>query len=546
MTEVFGDQVAIWWGRALDLRARPRLMAIFCGILLGFAQPPFGFLPGLFGYAILLWLLEGDLGKRSGLNAFFVGWLAGFFYFFVGCFWVAEAFLVFAHTYGWMAPFAATLLPGGIALFWGAFAVVYRRLAPKGAVRFLFFATLFGLFETLRGTILTGFPWNPAGATWQAGGAMSQAASVIGVYGLTFVTVAAFSSPAVLRFGAGIKGFWPIIASAAVLITCFTLGEIRLLTTKVVDGNYIVRVVQPNVGQKEKWSDNAFASLFSQYVSLTKAPPQQSRDPDLVVWPEGALELPLESLVADDSYTAPVLSSMLKDKQSFIMGVTRTDMDAQGHQIWRNAMAAFHQDGVHLVVDGFYNKYKLVPFGEVMPFQMLARKLGIKALTHFDDDFTPGAPTKAITFSRIPRMLPLICYEGIFPGLDDTNYSGTQDPLRPRWILNISNDAWFGPTSGPVQHFNLASYRAIEEGLPMVRSTPTGISGLIDPLGRIVPQSRLALGQRGYRDLTLPEPGQITFFASHHHLFFLIELLLALGLASMDTFVLIIKKNAVS
>ncbi|MEI9903839.1 MAG: apolipoprotein N-acyltransferase [Asticcacaulis sp.] len=330
-----------------------------------------------------------------------------------------------------MAPFAATLLPGGIALFWAPLPCFTVSSRPTGMKRFLFYAALFSLFEILRGTIFTGFPWNPAGATWRAGGAMSQTAACVGVYGLSFITVAIFASVAVLRREAGWKGWWPAIASAAALVLCFAAGETRLLTTKVLYSNYIVRVVQPAIGQREKWSTDAAASMFADYVSMTRAAPQRGRAPDLVVWPEGALPSPLEDLISEDSYTAPVLATMLHDKQAFIMGVTRTDEDAGGHVIWRNSMMAMHQTGTHAVIDGFYNKYKLVPFGEFTPFQMLARKIGFKPLTHFDDSFTAGEPTKAVSFGTIPRFLPLICYEGIFPGLDATNYTSSTDPCGP-------------------------------------------------------------------------------------------------------------------
>ncbi len=534
MTDGWRAQLAIWWGRVLALRARPRLMAILCGVLLGFAQPPFSILPGLFAYGILLWLLEGNLGKAPLRNAFFVGWIAGFFYFFISWFWVAGAFLVFADTYGWMAPFAATLLPGGIALFWGLFAVLYRRFAPPGPRRFLVYTALFSLFEITRGTIFTGFPWNPAGATWQAGGAMSQIASVVGVYGLGFITVAAFSSLATVRQGGGLKGWWPVLASATILASCLAWGEGRLLMTRVTYTRYIVRIVQPDIGQKEKWSAHAFNNLFNAYVAMTEAPPQRGRDPDLVVWPEGALPPPLEDLTADDSWTAPILSTMLKDKQAFIMGVSRNDRDEGGHLIWRNSMMAARQEGNHFVITGFYDKNKLVPFGEMMPFQMLARKFGIKALTHFDDNFTPGAPNRPVSFPGVPRLQPLICYEGIFPALDATRYRSADDPSRPGWILNISNDAWFGRTSGPVQHLNLASYRAIEEGLPMVRSTPTGISGLVDPLGRVVPQSKIGIGQSGYRDIVLPAAGRLTPFSRLHDTFVILTSLFCLILIVFD------------
>jgi len=492
--------------RLRGLRRRPRLTAALSGLLIGFAQPPFGFIPGLFGYALLLWVLEGDLGPKPRRLAFMLGWLAAFTYYLVSCFWVAEAFLVDAATYGWMAPFAATLLPAGLGLFWGLCGVVYLWLRPEGARRFLFFAALFSAFEMFRGMALSGFPWDLSGATWKAGGAMSQTASVTGVYGLGFITVAAFVSPVVTRFGRGWKGLWPVLASSAVLTLCFAGGELRLLTLRITDTPLLIRLVQPAVGQKAKWTHGTFGPLFDAYVSMTRAPSARGgRPPDIVVWPEGALPIILQDLLSSDSWTAPVMSGLLQDNQTLIMGTSRADTDGHGRDIWRNSMMIMRRLNGQTEITGFYDKFKLVPFGEFTPFASILTPLGFRSLTHMDDDFTPGPRTRAVSFPGLPRFLPLICYEGIFPSLDMTEYHAANDSRRPRFIVNISNDAWFGATSGPLQHLNLASYRAIEEGLPMIRSTPTGVSAVVDPLGRVKPESQLGLGERGFRDVLLPD-----------------------------------------
>lgn len=523
-----GPTAARLMGEIDRLRQRPRILAAASGILIALAQPPFGFLPGLLGYALLLFALEQEFGAKPRRGVFFAGWLAGFCYFLISCFWVAEAFLVDAATYGWMAPFAATLLPSGIGLFWGAFALLYRWLRPEGAYRYLLFTGLFCLFEVLRGTILSGFPWNPAGSTWEAGGAMSQMAAYVGVYGLSFITVLIFSSLAVVQVGKGIRGWWPVLFGAGLWLTCFAAGEVRLMTTVVKSSDLVVRVVQPAVGQRMKWTRGAFDTIFTDYVAMTRAPSKPVRGvvkwpavtpsnlinaplhpdanaPDVVIWPEGALPSIANDLFASDSWTAPVLSTMLRENQALIMGVTRQEMQPDDRWLWRNSMLVMHQSKHQLVVDGVYNKYKLVPFGEFTPVAPVLNALGFSALTHFDDSFTPGERTRPVQFGSIPRFLPLICYEGIFPSLDMTSYAGEAGSLRPYWIVNISNDAWFGPTTGPRQHLNLASYRAIEEGLPMIRSTPTGISVLVDPLGRVVENNKLATGERGYMDSIIPE-----------------------------------------
>ncbi len=526
-----------------DLRTRPRMLAALAGALAAFAQPPFGFLPGLFGYGLLLYALELDLGPHKNRTAFFMGWLAGFCYFLISCFWVAEAFLVDAETYGWMAPFAAALLPSGIGLFWGVFAVIYRRFRPKGTKRFLFFASLFCVLEILRGTVLSGFPWNPAGSSWKAGSALSQMAAYVGVYGLSFITVLVFSGAGVVRRDQGVKGYAPLIWGGLVLVMCFALGETRLLTTPVTYSDYTVRVVQPDVGQKAKWTDGAFDNLFMSYINLSKMPPKPGHHaPDVIIWPEGALTFTFDDITGEKTWTAPVLASLLHDNQSLIMGSTRQDLDPHGKLVWRNSMMVLHQSGEQMVVEGAYDKYKLVPFGEFTPFESILKPMGIEALTHFDDSFTPGERTRPVKYDHIPGFLPLICYEAIFPGLDRTKYNSHDDILRPKWIVNISNDAWFGPTTGPRQHLNLASFRAIEAGLPMVRSTPTGISVLVDPLGRTVPGTRLDLGQRGFADFKLPNPLPVSGFQSDNDTIVIFISLFCLIMMSLDTFVVAFEK----
>ena len=501
-----------------DPRKRPRMLAAISGLLIAFAQPPFGFLPGLLGYGLLLYALERDLGKWPKRTAFFMGWVAGFFYFFISCFWVAEAFLVDAEPYGWMAPFAATLLPTGIGLFWGLFAVIYTRLAPKGLWRFIFFASLFSIFEILRGTVMSGFPWNPAGSTWKAGSAMSQMAAYVGVYGLGFLTVLAFSAVGVVRRGKGAAGYAPVIFGTCILIGAFAVGQMRLLTTSVRDTGYAIRIVQPAVSQAAKWDKDNFRHLFNLYVGMSKAPPKPGHvAPQLILWPEGALPIMWEDLTAQDAYTLPVMMNLLSENQSLIMGTSRQELTPKGRLVYRNSMLMLRKTGGVTRVEGAYNKFKLVPFGEFTPYQDILNPLGMSALTHFDDSFTPGERTRPYSFPGVPRVLPLICYEGIFPSLDMTTY-GPNDAMRPKWILNISNDAWFGPTTGPVQHLNLASYRAIEEGAPMVRSTPTGISAVIDALGRVVPNTKLGMGEAGYSDVTLPYPAHVTAFAQQRSL----------------------------
>jgi Apolipoprotein N-acyltransferase len=260
------------------------VLALLAGAAAAFAHPPFGVLPGLLGYPLLLILAERSRTVRGG---FWMGWLAGFAYFAVGCWWVAEAFLV-NPAQAWMAPFAASLLPAGLGLFWGGATALHRRFGAGGVRGVLSFAAFFCAMEWLRGHVLTGFPWNPAGATWEAGSAPSQFAAVVGVYGLGLVTVLAVCAfapllgpgPRKLRVGAAVAG-------VATLAALFVGGAIRLTGAEVRASGTIVRVVQADVDQESKWSPEAYRDIVQRYVALTSRP--GARLPDVVVWPEGAL-----------------------------------------------------------------------------------------------------------------------------------------------------------------------------------------------------------------------------------------------------------------
>ena len=482
------------------------LAALAAGLLAAVAHPPFGLLPGLLGYPLLLWLSDRADAARPLRSAFWRGWLAGFAYFLVGCWWVAEAFLVDARQ-AWMAPFAASLLPMGLGLFWGAACALYRRIAPSHPGRVLVFAAAFGLLEWLRGHVLTGFPWNLPGETWRAGGAMSQFASVVGAYGMTLLTVFALAALAPLvQPGDRKQRIGMAAAGIAVLAFLFVFGAARLGGARVAATGTVVRIVQPDVPQKDKWTESAFRGIVMRYVNLTARQTNGARTPDLVIWPEGALPAAAEDLLAPGSWTAEAIAGSLESGQTLLMGTYRGQPRGDRQIDYFNSLVALTKDGDALVVTGVYDKYRLVPFGEFLPLEPLLEAWGVKDLTHVGDGFSPGARPKPLRLPGLPPFQPLICYESLFPGLSDP-------AARPAFIVNISNDAWFGRTSGPLQHLNLASYRAIEQGLPMLRATPTGVSAVIDPYGRIADDLRLEPGESGVVDAPLPSPLGNTYFS---------------------------------
>lgn len=491
-------------------------LALLAGAGAAFAHPPFGVLPGLLGYPLLMILSERSDTPRG---AFWMGWLAGFAYFFIGCWWVAEAFFVNPEQ-AWMAPFAASLLPAGLGLFWGCACALYRSFAPLGARRVLLFAALFCLFEWLRGNILTGFPWNPAGASWRAGGGVSQFASVAGVYGLSLLTVAAVCAFAPLIGPGGRRERWISAGAGAVVLLALVAGGMaRLSGAQVRLTDTTVRIVQADVQQESKWSPDSYRSIVQRYLALTSQP--GSRLPDVVVWPEGALPATANDVFA--SADGQALAEAMRPGQTLLMGLSRGEAaaDAPDGARYYNSLFALHDEGAALRIASVYDKHRLVPFGEYLPLGGLMSTLGVRSLVHVPSDFSAGPVPAPIDLPNAPRVQPLICYESLYPGFT----AGGED--RPRWIVNASNDAWFGKTSGPRQHLNLASYRAIETGLPIVRATPTGVSAMIDPWGRIVDGQRLEPGVMGVIDAPLPEPTGVTPFGRWGDALFWLMLLVA-------------------
>ena len=466
-------------------------LALAAGLGAALAHPPFGLLPGLLGYALLMALIDRSEPPRPLRSAFLRGWLAGLGYFSIGVWWVGEAFLIDAQQ-AWMAPFAVALLASGLALFWGAAAALYRRFAPAGARRLLLFAGAVALLEWLRGHVLTGLPWNLPGETFRAGSAVSQGASVFGAYGMTWLIVAIAASLAVIA--EGLRGKIAVGLAAAALAGLFGYGSWRLAHAAPVAADArVVRIVQADIKQAAKYDAALFNEILARYLRLTPSP---GRPADLVIWPEGAIPAGFDDYLAPTAWTRRAIGESLRPGQTLLVGGFRVE---QGR--YYNSLLALA--GPQLAVTARYDKHRLVPFGEYLPLEPLWDRFGIKQMVHVGDGFSPGPPPAPIVLGgALPVVQPLICYESLFPGF--TRTGAQRSGKRAGLIVNISNDAWFGATSGPWQHLNLASYRAIEEGLPMARATPTGVSALVDAYGRSDPALRLVLGEQGAIQAPLP------------------------------------------
>jgi apolipoprotein N-acyltransferase len=480
-------------------RWAPTVLAIVAGLLAAIAQPPWGVLPGLLGYGVMFRLVDSATGPRPLRSAFFRGWLTGVAYFVVSLWWISEPFKVDAQEQGWMAPFADPVVSMFMALFWGAASALYRRFATRGALRALFFAACLSLAEWLRGHILTGFPWDLPGETWRAGGPVSQVAALVGAYGLTFITLA--GAACLFVAAEGRRGARLALAAVALLGVLSAWGEWRLRHAPVTSLSApLVRIVQPDVRQETKYDPDMFASIVNRYVTLTARP--SAAAPSVVIWPEGAIPAAMEDYLAPGAWPRGAIEGALAPGETLILGGYRFATSPNGAEQAYNSLAALREGPDGLDLEALYDKFRLVPFGEFMPLDSLMSRIGFKKLVHVGDGFSPGPPPAPRRLPGLPAAQPLICYEDMFPGF--TRDGARAAGYRPAWIVNISNDAWFGTASGPLQHVNMAAYRAIEEGLPIARATPTGVSAMIDAFGRIRPGESLGEHAVGDLDVRLP------------------------------------------
>jgi len=490
-------------GLARRLMATPRwLLALLAGVAAALAHPPFGLLPGLLGYPLLLWLVDDAGPDRPLRSAFWRGWLAGLGYFAVGTWWIAEAFLVDIAAHGWIAPFAVGAMAGGVALFWGAAILAYRLTGATGLARAVVFAGVFAAFEWIRGHILTGFPWNLPGETWKAGSAMSQSASLLGAYGLTFVTL--WMAASVLLWREGRRGRVVAGSALAVFVLLFGWGAVRVAldrtpVTPPSARQLTVRIVQADIKQAAKYDPAHFQRIVDAYTRLT-ARPYAGRPADIVIWPEGAIPAAANDYLAPGTWTRDAIQAALLPGQTLLVGAYRYEGPIDDPRYY-NTLVAVRRTASGLDVLDAYDKHRLVPFGEYLPMEGFLTGIGFKALVKAPESFTAGGPPRPMQVDGLPPFQPLICYESLFPGF--TRRGAALSGVRPRFIVNVSNDAWFGRTSGPLQHLNLASYRAIEEGLPLLRATPTGVTAVISPLGQLRADP-LRLGETGVIDAPLP------------------------------------------
>lgn len=493
-----------------------RGLAFLAGMIAALALAPVDFLPAyVIAFPVLVWLMDGAAhgGHRGrwamARAAFAIGWWFGFGYFIAGLWWLGAAFIIGGAQFLWLLPLGVIGLPAVLALFFGFGLVVSRLFWSGGVARILALAFGLGLAEWARASLFTGFPWNGFGQAYANHLVLAQAVSVIGTDTLGLLTIAACAAPATLAtIGRGVSRLIPTVLAVVFFIALGVFGQLRLqvaggtrvdFATLPIVPDVKLRIMQPNIAQEEKNKPRAGANLLDQYMKLSDS----ARGPQLMgvsdvthlIWPEA----PLPFVLDRQPQALEALSRFLGSKTKLVTGAIRAEAmeEAQPGEKpsyrFFNAIQVYDKDGLQ----GSYDKAHLVPFGEYLPFDTILRALGLTQFVSEIGGFTASPKRLPVQVGGLPPVLPMICFETIFPHELEANESGE------KVFINVTNDAWFGQTSGPYQHLAQARLRAIEFGQPMVRAANSGISAVFDPYGRIL--ASLPLGVADILDSPLPQ-----------------------------------------
>jgi apolipoprotein N-acyltransferase len=485
---------------------RRRAIAFISGAAGALALPPFSlFALMAVPLTIAVWLIDGAQGRAPGRSliaspsaAFGAGWWMGFGYFLAGLWWVGSALLVDADKFAWALPLAVVALPAALAVFPAAGFALARLLWSPGPLRIFALAFGLGMAEWARGHLFTGFPWNDLGMALGVNLALAQTASLVGLHGLTFLTIAIFAAPATLwRVSESRLNLTPTIVAALALVLMGAFGGLRLMSPPSASMPGVkLRLIQPNIAQDDaSFGPENKQAILRRYFDLSEraTSPDRSgvRDVTHLIWPESAFPF----ILSRDPQALSEIVDFLGSGRTLITGAARREDGSPPRYF--NSIEIVGRGGLSAQR---YDKQHLVPFGEYMPFANLLERAHITQLVDIPGGFEPGSGRRILHVPGLPDAMALVCYEAIFPIEFGGLMSGAD---RPTWLLNVTDDAWFGLTPGPYQHFAQARLRAIELGVPLVRDANSGISAVLDGFGREIAVA--PLGTEGVLDAELPE-----------------------------------------
>lgn len=502
--------------------------AFLAGAAGALALAPFNLVPAIaITFTIAVWLIDGShesadtQGTASSRlrfvkRAFHAGWWTGFGYFTAGLWWLGKAFLVEAEQFAWALPLGVLGLPAVLAIFTAIGFAIAALLWSSGASRLFALSFGIGVSEILRANLFTGFPWNEFGMALGGNIYTGQLASLVGLHGLTFVTVLLAAAPAIaITDVAQLRGRRfavlgnPLTLAVVALALSAAWGALRVSQAPTGFNEQVrLRIMQPNVPQDERFRPDQKEKLLAHYFELSG---RKNPDSGLeltgvthLIWPESAFPF----ILTRDPQALARLGAFIPEGVTLVTGAARREDRRIGRrtipQYFNSIQAIVHGGSIAAT----YDKVHLVPFGEYLPLASWLERLGLRQFVTVPGGFAPGASRQSLIVPGLPPMAPLVCYEAIFSGAVIPPH---REGARPAFLLNVTNDAWFGVTPGPYQHFAQARLRSIEEGLPLVRAANSGISAVLDPYGRET--GRLPLGAAGILDARLPLPAAPGFFA---------------------------------
>ena len=497
--------------------------AFAAGALSALAFAPFYVVPILWlTVPAFVWLIDGAEPRaearslRRLIPAAVVGFAFGFGFFVAGLWWIGAAFLVDPQ-FVWLLPIAVTFLPAILALFWAFGAALARAFWFDGWPRILVFAVAMAAAEWLRGHLFTGFPWNAFGYALTPVPLLMQSAALVGIWGLTLVAFLVFAAPVVL---VGVGRRFRGARRLAMFCVLLLVGDVGFGVYRLSAGpdalvpDVHLRIMQPSIPQDEHWQEERGPETMQRYLDLSRSGPDGLTAITHLIWPESAFPF----LLTERPEALSAIADLLPKGTTLITGAARAEhvSGADTPRLIYNSAYVIDDAGE---IRGAYDKVHLVPFGEYLPFRSLLTLLGLRQLIALPGGFSPGDQLRTLAVPNAPPAGPLICYEVIFPG------AVVEPANRPAWLVNLTNDAWYGDTPGPYQHFLQARVRAVEEGLPLVRAANSGISAIVDGHGRIL--GSLALGLVGVVDGGLPAALPPTPYARFGDLIFLVLLAVA-------------------
>jgi len=448
--------------------------------------------------------------KISNRYFFYLGCAYGFGFFLIGNYWISIS-LTHDEMFKPLIPFALIIIPLFLSIFFGLAILSVGFFCEKNISFTLFFSLVFSIFEFLRGHLLTGFPWNLIAYTWSWSTETTQILSLIGTYSLSLISITFFCVP-FLFFNKNSLNKKIILCMIFPIffISNYYYGKYKISnSTYKYDKNFSIKIISPNFSLK----DYSSKSEISQLERLIKVSNPDINKKTLFIWPEGVLH---ESYLRDIKKYKNLFSSKFSKNHLIVLGVNSySDSKKSEDKKYFNSLVLLNNE---LKILSSYNKINLVPFGEFLPFEKILSKFGFKKITQGYSSFSSGNKRMMINLGsefNEKRILPLICYEIIYPGKIKNNKQ------HPDLIVNISEDAWFGKSIGPYQHFSKAIYRAIEEGVFVARSANKGISALINPSGQVV--KSLNRGESGNIEFNFPQFYEKTLFSKYgNKIFYLI------------------------